>query len=63
MSDVLIIPITALIICIVSIMIIMAIIFNIVNRDGGTKGISKNEYTSPSGVKRTAKKSREDYIV
>jgi hypothetical protein len=41
MSDVLIIPITALIICIVSIMIIMAIVFNIVNRDGGTKGISK----------------------
>ncbi len=28
----------------------------------GTKGIT-NEYTSKSGVKRTAKKEREDYIV
>lgn len=28
----------------------------------GTKGIT-DEYTSKSGVKRTAKKEREDYIV
>ena len=35
----------------------------VAQQDGGTKGISKEEYTSPSGKKRTAKKEREDYIV
>tara|TARA_R110000823_G_scaffold64879_1_gene152412 strand:- start:285 stop:458 length:174 start_codon:yes stop_codon:yes gene_type:complete len=30
--------------------------------NGGSKGIT-NEYTSKSGMKRTAKKSREDHIV
>lgn len=30
--------------------------------NGGSKGIT-DEYTSKSGIKRTAKKSREDHIV
>jgi len=30
--------------------------------NGGTKGIT-DEYQSKSGIKRTAKKSREDHIV
>jgi len=44
--------------------IVLGLFFNwVTKQDGGTKGISKEEYTSPSGKKRTAKKEREDYIV
>jgi hypothetical protein len=31
--------------------------------DGGTKGITKKPYTTKSGVKHTAHKSREQHIV
>lgn len=37
-------------------------IYTVVNGKGGSKGITE-EYTSKSGVKRTAKKSREEHIV
>ena len=44
--------------------IIVVAIFYLLSKGlpAGTKGIT-NEYTSKSGVKRTAKKEREDYIV
>lgn len=57
-------PITILFICIIVMSLLLAAFFGwVAQQDGGTKGISKEEYTSPSGKKRTAKKSREDYIV
>ena len=37
-------------------------IYTVIKGKGGSKGIT-DEYTSKSGVKRTAKKEREDYIV
>jgi|TARA_B110000444_G_C18779215_1_gene566564 hypothetical protein len=44
------------------IMLGMIIYVLITGLPAGTKGIT-DEYTSKSGVKRTAKKEREDYIV
>jgi hypothetical protein len=38
------------------------LILTVIRGDGGSKGIT-DEYTSESGVKRTAKKERKDYIV
>ncbi len=62
--DVLILPITILFICVIVMSLLLAAFFGwVAQQDGGTKGISKEEYTSPSGKKRTAKKTREDYIV
>jgi len=37
-------------------------VYKVFTGEGGTKGI-KEEYTSPSGKKRTATKDRGDYIV
>ena len=37
-------------------------ILTVIRGDGGTKGITE-EYTSKSGTKRTAKKSRQERIV
>ena len=57
-------PITILFICVIVMSLLLAAFFGwVAEQDGGTKGISKEEYTSPPGKKRTAKKSREDYIV
>jgi len=62
--DVLMLPITILFVCVIVMSLILAAFFGwVAQQDGGTKGISKEEYTSPSGKKRTAKKTREDYIV
>ena len=62
--DVLMLPITILFVCVIVMSLILAAFFGwVAQQDGGTKGISKEEYTSPSGKKRTAKKEREDYIV
>ena len=62
--DVLMLPITILFICIIVMSLLLAAFFGwVAQQDGGTKDISKEEYTSPSGKKRTAKKEREDYIV
>ena len=62
--DVLMLPITILFICVIVMSLLLAAFFGwVAEQDGGTKGISKEEYTSPSGKKRTAKKTREDYIV
>ena len=62
--DVLILPITILFICVIVMSLLLAAFFGwVAQQDGGTKGISKEEYTSPSGKKRTARKSREDHIV
>ena len=44
------------------IMVSMIVYVLITGLPAGTKGIT-DEYTSKSGVKRTAKKEREDYIV
>ena len=46
----------------VSIMIFMILYVLVKELPAGTKGIT-DEYTSKSGVKRTAKKERKDYIV
>ena len=46
----------------VSIMILMILYVLVKELPAGTKGIT-DEYTSKSGVKRTAKKEREDHIV
>jgi|TARA_B110000858_G_C17808575_1_gene479444 hypothetical protein len=46
----------------VSIMIFMILYVLVKELPAGTKGIT-DEYTSKSGVKRTAKKEREDHIV
>ena len=57
-------PITILFICIIVMSLLLAAFFGWgAQQDGGTKGISKEEYTSTSGKKWTAKKEREDYIV
>ena len=62
--EVLMLPITILFICIIVMSLLLAAFFGwVAQQDGGTKGISKEEYTSPSGKKRTAKKTREDHIV
>jgi len=42
--------------------LVLYFIFTIIKGNGGTKGITK-EYTSKSGTKRTAKKSRQEHIV
>ena len=44
------------------VLIIMVLLREDLFGNGGSKGIT-NEYTSKSGIKRTAKKSREDHIV
>jgi len=44
------------------IMVSMIVYVLITGLPAGTKGIT-NEYTSKSGVKRTAKKEREEHIV
>jgi hypothetical protein len=38
-------------------------LMQLVNNHAGTKGISKDPYTTKSGVVHTAKKSRENHIV
>lgn len=42
--------------------LVLYFIFTVIKSNGGTKGITK-EYTSKSGTKRTAKKSRQEHIV
>ena len=44
------------------VLIIMVLVKEDLFGNGGTKGIT-DEYQSKSGIKRTAKKSREDHIV
>jgi hypothetical protein len=44
------------------VLIIMVLVREDLFGNGGTKGIT-DEYQSKSGIKRTAKKSREDHIV
>ena len=41
---------------------LVAIVSLLLSENGGTKGIT-NEYVSKSGIKHTAKKSREQHIV
>ncbi len=63
-TDILFVPVTLLFGILVVVAIVLGLFFNwIAKQDGGTKGISKEEYTSPSGKKRTAKKEREQHIV
>ena len=63
-TDILFLPVTLLFTILVVVAITLGLFFNwVTKQDGGTKGISKDEYTSPSGKKRTARKSREDHIV
>jgi len=42
--------------------VMTAIFFLLLSKSEGTKGIT-SEYLTKDGVKRTAKKEREDYIV
>jgi hypothetical protein len=42
--------------------LVLYFIYTIIKGKGGSKGIT-DEYTSKSGVVRTAKKSREEHIV
>ena len=42
--------------------VMTAIFFLLLSKNEGTKGIT-SEYLTKDGVKRTAKKEREDYIV
>ena len=42
--------------------IVFYFIYTVIKGNGGSKGITE-EYTSKSGVIRTAKKSREEHIV
>ena len=42
--------------------VMTAIFFFLLSKNEGTKGIT-SEYLSKNGIKRTAKKEREDYIV
>ena len=42
--------------------LVLYFIFTVIKSNGGSKGIT-DEYTSKSGVVRTAKKSREEHIV
>lgn len=44
------------------VLIIMVLVREDLFGNGGSKGIT-DEYQSKSGIKRTAKKSREDHIV
>ena len=44
------------------VLIIMVLVREDLFGNGGSKGITE-EYQSKSGIKRTAKKSREDHIV
>lgn len=63
-TGILFVPVTLLFVILVVVALTLGLFFKwVANEDGGTKGISKNEYTSPSGKKRTAKKLREDHIV
>ena len=63
-TEILFVPVTLLFTILVVVAIVLGMFFNwVAKEDGGTKGISKDEYTSPSVKKRTAKKEREDYIV
>lgn len=41
---------------------LFSMMFNVINSDGGTKGITQ-PYTTKSGVTHTAHKSREQHIV
>lgn len=45
-----------------AIMGLFSMMFNVINSDGGTKGITQ-PYVTKSGVKHTAHKSREQHIV
>ena len=47
---------------IIIVLIVMIFLREDLFGNGGSKGIT-DEYTSKSGIKRTAKKSREDHIV
>ena len=51
-----------LVLTMIGITSICYMMYIVVTGDSGTKGITK-EYTSKSGTKRTAKKSREQHIV
>ena len=63
-TEILFVPVTLLFTILVVVAIVLGMFFNwVAKEDGGTKGISKDEYTSPSGKKRTAKKESADYIV
>ena len=42
--------------------LLLVLLYFVTEMPSGTKGITE-EYTSPSGKKRTARKSREDHIV
>ena len=42
--------------------VMTAIFFLLLSKNEGTKGIT-SEYLTKDGIKRTAKKEREDYIV
>ena len=56
-TGILFVPVTLLFVILVVVALTLGLFFKwVANEDGGTKGISKNEYTSPSGKKRTAKK-------
>lgn len=45
-----------------AIMGLFSFVFQIINGDGGTKGITQ-PYVTKSGIQHTAKKSREQHIV
>ena len=51
-----------LVLTMIGITSICYMMYIVVTGESGTKGITK-EYTSKSGTKRTAKKSREQHIV
>ena len=51
-----------LVLAMIGITSICYMMYIVVTGESGTKGITK-EYTSKSGTKRTAKKSREQHIV
>jgi hypothetical protein len=46
-----------------SVIAMFVFLFQLINDNAGTKGISKEPYTTKSGVVHTAKKSRENHIV
>lgn len=46
-----------------SVIAMFTFLIQLVNDNAGTKGISKEPYTTKSGVVHTAKKSRENHIV
>ena len=43
--------------------VIALAITNLLTGKGGSKGITQKPYNTKDGVKRTAKKSREDHVV